>query len=58
MKVLEPQSLLEVREWKRKVSADIERLGYDEFHRQSEEKHRDLFERIEAARRAKLKAAA
>jgi hypothetical protein len=27
----EPQSLLEVREWKNKVSAEIERLGFAVF---------------------------
>ena len=57
-KFAEPKAVLEVLSWKRKVSADIERLGYDAFHKQSEKRHHDLFERIERARQAKVRKAA
>jgi hypothetical protein len=51
---LEPQSLLDVREWKRRVSAEIEKIGYEEFGKQFRKKHRNLIERIEQARQARL----
>lgn len=54
-KFVEPEGVLEVRAWKRKVSAEIERLGYDAFHAQSEKRNLDLYERIERARQAKLR---
>jgi hypothetical protein len=57
-KFSEPKGVLEVRQWKRKVSADIERLGYDEFHKRAAKKHEELFARIEQARLAKLHKAA
>ena len=35
MKTLEPKSLLEVREWKEKVSAEMNRLGIKKYHEKS-----------------------
>jgi len=52
----EPKSLLEVREWKRKVSNHIERLGWTEFHKQSEKRCKELMDHIEAHRQEKLAA--
>ena len=55
-KFREPKSLSEVREWKLKVSKEIEKLGLKEFHKRSEELGRGLRERVEKARREKLSA--
>jgi hypothetical protein len=49
----EPKSLLEVREWKAKVSAQIERLGFEAYSAQSKERHRDFWKEIEKIRLAK-----
>ena len=57
-KVTEPQGVLEVRQWKRKVSAQIERLGAEEFHKRAAKKHQDLFDSIEKTRLAKQHKAA
>jgi hypothetical protein len=38
MKTLEPKSLLEVREWKRKVSAQMTRLGIEKYHEKSKQR--------------------
>lgn len=57
-KFAEPKGVLEVRQWKQKVSADIERLGAEEFHRRAAVKHKELFDRIEKARTAKQAKAA
>jgi hypothetical protein len=54
IKYKEPKSLLEVRAWKQKVSKEIDRLGLAEFHRRSDLLGKDLRERIEKRRQAKL----
>ena len=57
-KFSEPAGVLEVRRWKRKVSASIDRLGAEEFHKKAAVKHKEIFERIEQARLAKRHKAA
>jgi hypothetical protein len=54
IKFKEPKSLLEVREWKRKVSKEIEKLGWEGFHKKCEENSGELMARIEKARQEKL----
>jgi hypothetical protein len=54
IKFKEPKSLLEVRAWKRKVSKEIEKLGWEGFHKRSETLGKDLRERIEKSRQEKL----
>ena len=38
MKTHEPKSLLEVREWKQKVSAEMTRLGMEKYHKRSKDR--------------------
>lgn len=54
IKYKEPKSLLEIRAIKRKLSREIEKYGWEAFHKKSAEMTRDLSERIERARQAKL----
>ena len=54
IKYKEPKSLLEVRDWKRKVSHEIEELGWDGFHKKCQEKSGELMASIENARQEKL----
>jgi predicted RNase H-like HicB family nuclease len=56
IKYHEPKNLLDVRAWKRKVSKEIETLGWAEFHKRSEIIGKDLRERIEKRRLEKLAA--
>ncbi len=49
----EPQAVLEVREWKRHVSAEIEQLGYPAFREKCREEFKDFWAEIETARKAK-----
>jgi hypothetical protein len=56
IKYKEPKSLLEIRAIKRKLSREIEKLGWDGFHKKSEEVTRELTARIEKARLQKLAA--
>ena len=54
IKFKEPKSLLEVRAWKRKVSKEIEELGWEGFHKRCQEVGGELMARIEKARQEKL----
>ncbi len=56
VKFKEPKSLLEVRAWKRKVSKEIEKLGWEGFHKKCEENSGELMASIEKARLQKLAA--
>ena len=50
----EPKSLLEVRKWKQKASAEIRRLGWQGFHKLAEESSREFRAGVEKKRLAKL----
>lgn len=50
----EPKSLLEVRGWKRKVSSEIEKLGWEGFHQKCEKTGGELMASIEKRRLGKL----
>jgi len=54
---LEPQSLLEVREWKRKVSEEIERIGSRAYTEKCRVKYAPFLAEIEARRKNKPQAA-
>jgi len=54
IKYKEPKSLLEVRSWKRKVSREIEKLGWDGFRKKKREKTEALMASIEQARQKRL----
>ncbi len=54
IKYTEPKSLLEVRAWKRKVPREIDRLGWEGFHKKCQEKSGDLIASSEKARQEKL----
>ena len=54
LKYKEPKTLLEVRAVKYKLSKEIEKLGWEGFHKKCEEDGRDLMEKIEKARQGKL----
>ena len=54
IKYKEPKSLLEVRVWKRKISKEIETLGWEGFHKRCQEVGGDLMARIEKTRQEKL----
>lgn len=56
IKYKEPKSLLEIRAIKRKLSKEIEKFGWDGFHKKTAEVTRELTERIEKARLEKLAA--
>jgi hypothetical protein len=56
IKYKEPKSLLEVRAWKHKVSREIEKLGWDGFHKKCQETAGDLMASIEKNRQEKLAA--
>jgi len=56
IKYKEPKSLLEVRAWKRKVSKNIEKLGWDGFRKKNREKTDAFMASIEKARQEKLTA--
>lgn len=53
----EPQSLLDVREWKRKASEEIERIGFKAYAEKCHANPRikALREELEAKRKAKTK---
>jgi len=53
----EPKSLLEVRAWKAKASAEISRLGFAAFHKKAEAEFAEQNMRIEKRRLVKPKAA-
>jgi len=53
----EPQSLLEVREWKRKASEEIERIGFKAYGEKCREKFAPFWAELEAHRKNKPKAA-
>jgi hypothetical protein len=53
----EPQSLLDVREWKRKASEEIERIGFKAYGEKCHENVKALRERIERGRKSGNKAA-
>lgn len=54
IKYTEPKSLLEVRAWKRKVSGEIERLGWEGYRKKHRPKTEALMASIEKARQEKL----
>jgi hypothetical protein len=54
----EPKSLLEVREWKRKVSERMEAMGLDAYCKDSSERHMGFKEELEKRRLAKKAKAA
>jgi len=54
----EPKSLLEVREWKRKVSERIEAMGLDAYCKDSNERHKGFKEELEKGRLARKAKAA
>jgi hypothetical protein len=54
IKFKEPKSLLEVRAWKLKVSKEIEKFGWEGFHKKCQEHSGDLMARVEKARQEKL----
>jgi|WetSurMetagenome_2_1015567.scaffolds.fasta_scaffold1464625_1 hypothetical protein len=54
IKYKEPKSLLEIRAIKRKLSREVERIGFAEFHKRSEVIGKELRDRIEKARQEKL----
>lgn len=58
IKYEEAKSLLEVLEWKRKVSDEIEKIGFKAFREKNEAEFKGLHEEIEAARIAKARKAA
>ena len=49
-----PKVILEVRAIKRKLSKEIERLGWEGFHEKCQKDCGELMARIENARQAKL----
>jgi len=51
---LEPESILEVRRWKDAVGRELEILGFEEFHRRTNEKFAGLFQRMKEKRQARL----
>jgi hypothetical protein len=51
-----PKTILEVRAVKRKLSREIEKLGWEGFHKKSMEMTKDFMERVEKARQEKLAA--
>jgi hypothetical protein len=53
----EPKSLLEVREWKAKVSAEIEQMGSRAFTEKCREEFAPFWAELEAHRKGKPKAA-
>ncbi len=54
IKYKKPKSLLEVRAWKLKVSKEIDRLGWDGFHKKCQEQSGELMASIEKARLEKV----
>jgi|GEM_PF-5850716 hypothetical protein len=54
----EPKSLTDVREWKAKVSAQIEELGFAAFSAQSKERFSEFWRELEKAKSAKKPKAA
>jgi hypothetical protein len=52
--LVEPESLLEVRRWKEKVSLEIEALGFAEYNRRNHEKFADFTRQVEEKRLARL----
>jgi len=56
MKYKVPKTVLEVRAVKRKLSREIERLGWEGFHKKTAEETKEFMERVEKARLAKLAA--
>jgi hypothetical protein len=54
IKAEEPESMLEVRRWKEKVSQDIETLGFDEFHRRAAKAAERMQEAIKAHKDLRL----
>ena len=51
---VESESILEVRRWKEAVGRELESLGFEEFHRRTNEKFADLFQRMKEKRQARL----
>ena len=51
---LEPESILEVRRWKDKVSCDIEAVGMAEYNRRAHERFAEFTRQVEEKRLARL----
>ena len=54
----EPKSLLEVREWKRKASERIEKMGIDAYFENAGERHIAFKQKLEKSQSAKKPKAA
>ena len=53
----EPQSLLDVREWKRKASEEIERIGFTAFGEKCRTKYEAFWAELEVQHKERHKAA-